>query len=97
MEAAPIAEPQQANRASTWVTVGIAVVLIAVGLAFALSATDAPSHWYAVFKMVHVGVAIFWIGGGLLLTVLAVRAERARDPEEITRIARQAALAGALL
>jgi uncharacterized membrane protein len=94
MEATPIAEPQQASRASTWVTVGIAIVLVAVGLAFALNATDAPSHWYAVFKMTHVGVAIFWIGGGLLLTVLAIRAERAGDPEEITRIARQAAFAG---
>jgi uncharacterized membrane protein len=44
--------------------------------------------------MIHVGVAIFWIGGGLLFTVLAMRAERVRDPEEITRIARQAAFAG---
>jgi len=94
MEATPIVEPQQATRASTWVTVGIAVVLLAVGLAFALNATDTPSHWYAGFKMIHVGVAIFWIGGGLLLTVLAMRAERAGDPEEITRIARQAAFAG---
>jgi uncharacterized membrane protein len=94
MEATPIAEPQQPTRASTWVTVGIAIVLVAVGLTFALNATDAPSHWYAVFKVIHVGVAIFWIGGGLLLTVLAMRAERAGDPEEITRIARQAAFAG---
>ena len=68
----------------------------ALGLKFScvMDMSDAPSHWYAVFKMVHVGVAIFWIGGGLLLTVLAVRAERARDLEEITRIARQAAFAG---
>ena len=94
MEAAPIAEPHQPTRASTWVTVGIAIVVLAVGLTFALNATDAPSHWYAVFKVIHVGVAIFWIGGGLLLTVLAMRAERAGDPEEITRIARQAAFAG---
>jgi uncharacterized membrane protein len=94
METVPIAEPQQATRASTWVTVGIAIVLLGVGLTFALNATDAPSHWYAVFKVIHVGVAIFWIGGGLLLTVLAMRAERAGDPEEITRIARQAAFAG---
>src|SRR5438874_2550482 len=94
MEAAPIAEPHQPTRASTWVTVGIAIVVLAVGFTFALNATDAPSHWYAAFKVIHVGVAIFWIGGGLLLTVLAMRAERAGDPEEITRIARQAAFAG---
>ena len=94
MEGAPIAEPQRATRASTWVSVGLAVVLLAVGLTFALNATDAPSHWYAVFKWIHVSVAVFWVGGGLLLTVLAMRAERAGDPEEIARIARQAAFAG---
>jgi uncharacterized membrane protein len=94
MEGAPIAEPQRATRASTWVSVGLAVALLAVGLTFALNATDAPSHWYAVFKWIHVSAAVFWVGGGLLLTVLAMRAERAGDPEEIARIARQAAFAG---
>jgi uncharacterized membrane protein len=82
------------DRTSRWLSVGILAAVVAVGLVFALNTTDAPSHWYAVFKWIHVSVAVFWVGGGLLLTVLALRAERARNPEELLSIARQAAFAG---
>ena len=44
--------------------------------------------------LIHVSVAVFWVGGGLLLTVLALRAERAKSPEEMAHIARQAVFAG---
>jgi len=43
---------------------------------------------------VHVTGAVLWVGGGLTLTILALRAERARDPQEMATIARQAAFVG---
>jgi uncharacterized membrane protein len=95
METTHIAEPStRPTRTSTWMTLGVAAAVLALGLTFALNTSDAPSHWFAVFKLIHVSVAVFWVGGGLLLTVLAIRAERAGDPEELATIARQAAFAG---
>jgi uncharacterized membrane protein len=94
MDTTPIAAEPRASRASTWVTVGVAVALVAVALAFALNTTEGTTHWFAVFKLIHVSVAVFWVGGGLLLTVLALRAERAKSPEEMAHIARQAVFAG---
>src|SRR5919202_1343162 len=52
------------------------------------------TSWYAAFKAVHVVFAVTWIGGGLLLTILGLVAERKNDPAEIASIARQAAFAG---
>ncbi|HET8752407.1 MAG TPA: DUF2269 family protein [Gaiellaceae bacterium] len=94
MDTTPIAAAPRASRTSTWVTAGVAIALLAVGLTFALKTTDAPTHAFAIFKLIHVGVAVFWVGGGLLLTVLALRAERTQDPEEMATIARQAVFAG---
>ncbi len=94
MESTRIAEAPRASRASAWLTTLVGVCVTVVALAFALNATDAHSHVFAVFKLIHVGVAVFWVGGGLLLTVLAIRAERAADPMELVRVARQAAFAG---
>src|SRR5512143_3749563 len=94
MDTTPLTEAPRDSHASTLVTVGVAAAVLALGLTFALNTTDAPSHWFAVFKLIHVGVAVFWVGGGLLLTVLAMRAERAGSPEELMNIARQAAFAG---
>jgi uncharacterized membrane protein len=80
--------------ASTKITAAIGLAVAVVGLVFALNTTDAPSHWYAVFKLVHVALAVFWVGGGLALTVIALRAERAQDPLEMAMIAKQAAFIG---
>jgi uncharacterized membrane protein len=86
--------PTRDARLTTSVTAGVGIAVTAVALTFALNATDAHSGWFAVFKLIHVGVAVFWVGGGLLLTVLAIRAERTSDPDELATIARQAAFAG---
>jgi len=95
METTPVTEvPQTDTGASRWVSVGILATVIVVGLVFALNTTEDITHWFAVFKWIHVSVAVFWVGGGLLLTVLAMRAERAGSPEELLSIARQAAFAG---
>jgi uncharacterized membrane protein len=94
MDTTPLAEAPSATGASRWITVGVLTTVAGVGLAFALNTTDAPSHWYAVFKLIHVTVAVFWVGGGLLLTALALWAESKSDPEEMATLARQAAFAG---
>ena len=78
------------SAALTYLLLG-AVVL--VGAIFAFSASDGP-HWFALFKWVHVSVAVFWVGGGVLLTVLGLRAERSTDPNEIVMLARWAAFTG---
>ena len=45
-------------------------------------------NWYALFRVAHVVVAVFWVGGGVLLTVLGLRAERSTDPTEIATLVR---------
>jgi len=85
---------QAPGREANWVTPAVLLAVAGVGLLFAFEATDASSTWFAIFKIVHVGVAVFWVGGGILLTALALRAERSKDPESLATIARQATFAG---
>ena len=82
------------RRASNAVTaiVGLAVAIVAI--VFVFHTNVFTSHWYAFFKVVHVAGAVFWVGGGLTLTVYALRAERKSDPAEMAMIARQAAFIG---
>lgn len=83
----------ESGRAS-WITPAILLAVVGVALLFAFKATDASTTWFAVFKLIHVGVAVFWVGGGLLLTALALRADRADDPDELATVARQATFVG---
>ncbi|HLX31920.1 MAG TPA: DUF2269 family protein [Gaiellaceae bacterium] len=85
---------QAPNRARSWATPVIALAVVGIGLLFAFKATDVSTTWFGIFKLIHVSVAVFWVGGGLLLTALAARAERTDDPDELATIARQAAFAG---
>jgi uncharacterized membrane protein len=68
----------------------------AIGAAFLVVAAIflSTSSWYFAFKTVHVVFAVVWIGGGLLLTILALIAERRDDPVELATVARQAAYVG---
>jgi uncharacterized membrane protein len=76
-------------------TIGVAVVVLVITIIFAFSGSYfLPNNWYSLFKAIHVGVAVFWVGGGLLLVTLAFRAQRTNDPNDIVMIARQAAFAG---
>jgi uncharacterized membrane protein len=77
-----------------WITPLILLTVAGVFLLFAFKATDVATTWYGVFKLVHVAFAIFWVGGGLLLTLLAARAERAKNPDDLATIARQAMFTG---
>jgi len=81
----------------SWFTPAILLALVGIGLLFAFKATDASSTWFGIFKLIHVSFAVFWVGGGLLLTALALRAERSDDPEDLATIARQAAFVGGKL
>jgi uncharacterized membrane protein len=95
MDTTPVTDvPRDDSAASRWITVGVGLAVAAVGLVFALNTSDAPSHWFAVFKLIHVSVAVFWVGGGLTLTALALWAQTKNDPEEMATIARQAAFVG---
>jgi uncharacterized membrane protein len=77
------------RQASLLPTALIAAAFLAVAIVFCAS-----SSWYATFKAVHVGFAAIWIGGGFLLTVLGLVAERQRDPDQLAAVAKQAALVG---
>jgi uncharacterized membrane protein len=67
--------------------IGAAFLVVAVVFA-------ASSSWYATFMTVHVLFVVIWIGGGALLTVFGVLAERTNDPAQLSQIARMAAFAG---
>lgn len=84
------------SRSSARTTLAIGAVVAAVAILFAFESAW-YGHWYALFRVVHVGVAVFWVGGGILITVLGLRAERADDPNEVVMLARWAAWVGSRL
>jgi uncharacterized membrane protein len=92
METTPTT-PAAARRSSGALTAAIAIAAFVLIAIFAFQSAW-YAHWYALFRVIHVAVAVFWVGGGLLLTVLGLRAERSSDPNEIATLARQAAFAG---
>src|SRR5581483_1099494 len=87
-------EATPAESRSGALTLALVAAVVAVGVIFAFSSTLLPNDWYALFKAVHVTFAILWVGGGLLITILALAAERTGDPQEIATIAKQAAFVG---
>ena len=86
--------PAERGLPSGPVTAAIGLAVAIVGLVFLFESNEFTSHWYALFKWVHVTGAVVWVGGGLTLTILAMRAERSSDPREMATIARQAAFIG---
>src|SRR2546423_6999480 len=76
---APAAERRR--RTSVIATSAIALALIVVSIVFAASAP-----WYFVFKMLHVGAAVIWVGGGLFITICAVLAELTNDDDQLLQI-----------
>src|SRR6266581_2198326 len=77
-------------RSSSLPTALIVLAVLIVATIFCIS-----SHsWYLTFKAVHVGFAVIWIGGGMLLTILGIVAERSNDPAQLAAVARQAATVG---
>jgi uncharacterized membrane protein len=82
------------ERDSGALTYILLAVVLAVALIFAFNSSAVPNHWYGVFKAIHVIAAVAWVGGGTLLTILAIVAERSSDPTQIAGVARQAATVG---
>src|SRR4051794_17399093 len=84
------ASTAQAEQRSSLLPTGlIALAFLVVAVVFCAS-----SNWYATFKAVHVGFAVIWIGGGFLLTILGLIAERQNDADGLAAVAKQAALVG---
>ena len=77
------ATPEVASqrRISIVVTGAIALALLVVSIIFA-----ANTQWYFVFKMLHVGAAVVWVGGGLFIAICAVLAELADDDDQLLQI-----------
>src|SRR5215469_16416221 len=94
MQTSHVEAPAPRRLSSGMITAAIGAVVAVVGIVFAFNATDASSHWFALFKLIHVSVAVFWVGGGLTLTALALWAQTKDDPEEMATLARQAAFVG---
>ncbi len=94
MDTSPAGEAAADRRASSAVTALIGLAVTIVAIVFVLETNVFTSHWYALFKFVHVAGAVFWVGGGLTLTVLALWAERTSDPREMALIAKQAGFIG---
>src|SRR5215475_15304887 len=86
--------PAERGLPSGPVTAAVGLTVAVVTLIFLFESNLVPSNWYGLFKVVHVIGAVAWVGGGLILTILAMRAERSSDPREMATIARQAAFAG---
>ena len=81
--------PAAAPRPSLVPTGLIGLAFLVVAIVFCTS-----SNWYYTFKAVHVAFAVIWLGGGFMLTVLGIIAERENDAEGLAAVARQAALVG---
>jgi uncharacterized membrane protein len=77
--AAPSAESRR--RTSLIATSAIVLVVLVVSIIFA-----ADTQWYFVFKMIHVGAAVVWVGGGLFIAMCAVLAELANDDDQLLQI-----------
>ncbi len=92
MEQAVATTAESRRRTSVIVTSVIALALVVASIVFA---ANAP--WYFVFKMLHVGAAVIWVGGGLFTTIIALLAELANDDDQLLQIGHWAeAVAGRL-
>jgi uncharacterized membrane protein len=90
----PATDTVAPSRSGGNITYALLAIVIVVTAIFAFSTNALPNHWYAVFKTIHVILAVVWVGGGVLLTILALRAQRESDPRAVVTVARQAAFAG---
>jgi uncharacterized membrane protein len=83
------AEAPAERSASLVPTALIGLAFLAVAIVFAAS-----SSWYDTFLTVHILFVVFWIGGGMFLTLFGLMAERSRDAAQIAQITKMAAFAG---
>jgi small neutral amino acid transporter SnatA (MarC family) len=84
-EAAVAQTVESRRRTSIVATSLIVAAFLAVSIVFATQTT-----WYFVFKMLHVGAAVLWVGGGLFIAICAILAELANDDDQLLEIGRLA-------
>jgi len=53
--------------------------------------------WYSIVKLVHVTSAILWLGGGFVVILVSVRAQRSGDPHSLLVNMRNTASLGTIL
>jgi uncharacterized membrane protein len=83
---AAVAESVESRRRTSVVTTSLIVAaFLVVSIVFATQTT-----WYFVFKMLHVGAAVLWVGGGLFIAICAILAELANDDDQLLEIGRLA-------
>lgn len=82
------------ERSSGTLTYALLAIVLVVAAIFAFNSTAVPDHWYGLFKAIHVSFAVLWVGGGVMITILAIVAERSNDPLQIANVSRQAATVG---
>ncbi len=93
--AAPANSAPAPPRSGGALTVALLLIVVVVAVVFAFSSSVfLPNNWYSLFKAIHVTLAVVWVGGGVLLVILALLAERTNDPGQLVTVARQAAFAG---
>ncbi len=90
----PAAVASAEERSSGALTYILLAAILVVAAIFAFDSTAVPNHWYGLFKAIHVTFAVLWVGGGTMITILAIIAERSNDPVQIANVARQAATVG---
>lgn len=93
METSASAASVEERNSGALTFVLLAAVLVVAAI-FAMSSTAVPNHWYGLFKAIHVTFAVLWVGGGVMITLLAIVAERSNDPVQIANVSRQAATVG---
>ena len=83
------------SRSSLSLTYGLLAAVAVIGAIFAFSGSNlVPNNWYALFKGVHVLLAVIWVGGGVTIMIHAIRAQLAEDAEGVVTVAQQAAFMG---
>ena len=80
-EAVAAQSAESRRRTSIVATSAIVVAVVVVSIVFA-----ANTQWYFVFKMLHVGAAVIWVGGGIFLTIIALLAELSDDDDQLLQI-----------
>jgi uncharacterized membrane protein len=53
--------------------------------------------WYSIVKFLHITAAIVWLGGGFLIIIMGIRAQRSGDPQQLMYHLRNTAALGAIL
>jgi uncharacterized membrane protein len=80
----------ESRRGALYLTILPVAVLVAVSAVFAVD----DGSWYGFFKLMHVVFAVLWVGGAAALSIMAISAELANDPERLFSLARNAELVG---